>query len=366
MYVGDGMVVVAPHTGASVRYEPLAAGGWDGFARMLDAQSGPPIADAAITAAARAHQVPPDALAAELGLGLAADPDAGATALAAAMRRHPGDLAAALADALRDPSAAALVLRSASGPALGDGFAAAVRLLPTPPPQRRAVQKAPAHRGGRGLSVSGVVATAVGGAQRVAGQLDELGGKVSLQALEGLRNLLRFGVSGIAVFIPDPHLRDVAQFMTAVWDTIAFLRSGVELSGWSLWAARLSVPVGLVFGLSYLWQAYTARRRSDRIWYGLQAAGNILMSVGVATAGADLVGVGVASLEIPPVGVALIVTGGLLLAGACAYREWGWITDGGALRAARTGVHWVRAGATRAAGAVVDAGRSVVDALSPF
>jgi cell wall-associated NlpC family hydrolase len=366
MYVGDGMVVVAPHTGASVRYEPLAAGGWDGFARMLPAQPGPPMADAAITAAARAHQVPADAIAAELHLGLAADPDAAATALRAAMRRHPGDLAAALADALHDPSAAALVLRSASGPALGDGFGAAVRLLPTPPPPspRRTRPEARSHGGG--LSVSGVVATAAGGVQRAAGQLDELGGKVSLQALEGLRNLLRFGVSGIAAFIPDPHLRDVAQFMTVVWDTVAFLRSGVEISGWSLWAARLGVPVGFAFGLSYLWQAYTARRRSDRVWYGLQAAGNILMSVGVATAGADLLGAGVASLEIPPVGVALIVTGGLLLAGACAYREWGWLTGGGALSEARTGVRWARAKATRAAGAVVDAGRSLVDALNPF
>jgi hypothetical protein len=214
--------------------------------------------------------------------------------------------------------------------------------------------------------VSGVVATAAGAAQRVAGQLDELGGKVSLQALEGLRNLLRFGVSGIAAFIPDPHLKDVAQFMSAVWDTVAFLRSNLELSGWSLWAARLGVPVGFAFGLSYLWQAYAARRRSDRIWYGLQAAGNILMSVGVATAGADLVGVGVASLEIPPVGVVLIVTGGLLLAGACAYREWGWLTGGGAAGEARTGVHWARAKATRAAGAVVDAGRSVANAINPF
>jgi cell wall-associated NlpC family hydrolase len=365
MYVGGGMVVVAPHTGASVRYEPLAAGGWDGFARMLDAQAGPPMADPAITAAARAHQVPADALAAELRLGLAADPDAAATALRAAMRRHPGDLATALADALHDPSAAALVLRSASGPALGDGFAAAVRLLPTPPPRRGTAPEARAHGGG-GLSVSGVVATAAGGVQRVAGQLDELGGRVSLQALEGLRNLLRFGVSGIAAFIPDPHLRDVAQFITVVWDTVAFVRSGLELSGWSLWAARLGVPVGFAFGLSYLWKAYTARRRSDRIWYGLQAAGNILMSVGVATAGADLLAAGAASLEIPPVGVALIVTGGLLLAGACAYREWGWLTGGGAVRELRTGVRRARAKATRAAGAVVDAGRSVVDALNPF
>jgi cell wall-associated NlpC family hydrolase len=365
MYVGDGMVVVAPHTGASVRYEPLAAGGWDGFARMLDAQPGAPMPDPVVAAAARAHQVPVDALAAELRLGLAADPDAAAAALAAAMRRHAGDLAAALADALNDRSAAALVLRSASGPALGDGFGAAVRLLPTPSPPRRTAPEVRSHGGGR-PSVAGVVATVAGGAQRVLGQLDELGGRVSLQALEGLRNGLRFGLTGVSAFIPDSHLKDVAQFINVVWDTVAFLRSGLELSGWSLWGARLGAPLGFGFGLLALWDAYTARRRSDRIWYGLQGAGNILMSVGVATAGTDLVGVGVASLEIPPVGALLIVTGGLLLAGACVYREWGWLTSGGAVREARAGVHWARTTATRAAGAVVAAGRSVADALNPF
>ena len=123
--------------GCEVRFEPLAAGGWDGFARMLDPDPGTPPPDAAVEAAARAHQVPADALAAELGLGLAADPDAAAAALAAAMRRHPGDLAAALTEALGDPSAAALALRSASGQGLGTGFAAAIRLLPTPASRRR-------------------------------------------------------------------------------------------------------------------------------------------------------------------------------------------------------------------------------------
>jgi hypothetical protein len=366
MYVGDGMVVVAPHTGARVRYEPLAAGAWDGFARMLDVQPGAPTPDAAIAAAARAHQVPADALAAELRLGVAADPDTAAVALAAAMRRHPGDLAAALVDALHDPSAAALVLRSASGPALGDGFGAAVRLLPTPPPPRPSVPRARSHGGGGGLSLAGVVKAVAGGVESGAGQLDELGGKVSGQVLAGLRNGLRFGLVGVGVFIPDPHLRDVAQFISTVWDTVAFVRSGLELSGWSLWGARLGAPIGFLFGLWCAWDAWRARRRSDRIWYGLQAAGDILMSVGVATAGADLIGVGTASLEIPPVGAALIVTGGLLLAGACAYREWGWLTGGGAAREVRTGFRWARAKAARAAGTIVDAGRSVADALNPF
>ena len=119
--------------GASVRYEPLAAGGWDGFARHARCRARP--ADRRMRRS-RPRRAPTRCRRTRsrrsCSSGLAADPGAAATALAAAMRRHPGDLAAALADALGDPSAAALVLRSASGPGLGDGFGAAVRLLPTP------------------------------------------------------------------------------------------------------------------------------------------------------------------------------------------------------------------------------------------
>jgi cell wall-associated NlpC family hydrolase len=55
VYVGGGAVVVAPHTGAAVRYEPLAAGGWDGYGRL----AGPPPRgtppDPRVERAARAH-----------------------------------------------------------------------------------------------------------------------------------------------------------------------------------------------------------------------------------------------------------------------------------------------------------------------
>jgi len=60
------------------------------------------------------------------------------------------------------------------------------------------------------------------------------------------------------------------------------------------------------------------------------------------------------------------VAGATLLAGACLYREWGWLTGGGAVRQMRTGVRWARTEGTRAAGAVLHAGRSVADALNPF
>ncbi len=40
------------------------------------------------------------------------------------------------------------------------------------------------------------------------------------------------------------------------------------LDGPSLWVARGTILVGLVFAGLYAWQAYTARRRADQIWYG--------------------------------------------------------------------------------------------------
>ncbi len=92
------------------------------------APAGTPI-DPAVERAARTHQVPAHVIAAELELGVVADAGSAATALAAAQRRHPGDLQAALADALGDGSLAAAVLRQGSGPGL-EGAGGTVRLLP--------------------------------------------------------------------------------------------------------------------------------------------------------------------------------------------------------------------------------------------
>src|SRR4051794_16301581 len=127
IYAGDGAVIVAPHTGASVRFESLAAGGWDGFATLGAPVAGAP-ADDPVLRAARQSQVPAHVLAAELRLGLATDPAVAARALAAAMAAHPTSLDEALAAQLGDRSAAALVLRDGSGPALALGTE--VRLLP--------------------------------------------------------------------------------------------------------------------------------------------------------------------------------------------------------------------------------------------
>jgi cell wall-associated NlpC family hydrolase len=369
MYAGDGMVVVAPHTGARVRFEPLAAGGWDGFGRLLAGGTGPPPADPAVESAARAHQVPPDALAAELRLGLAADPQAAAVALARAMRRHPGDLAAALADATGDPSAGALTLRSASG--AGIAFSASVRLLPLPPPAvagglARAVpavrSAAQRSRGGGGLGgIVGVADTAGKAVERGAEQLDHLGGRMPVQALAGARNALRLGLTGAATFAPNRHLQDLATFAGAVADVLGVvgraIHGGMVLQGPSLWAARITTLSGIVFTGLYAWQAYRSRRRDDRIWYGVQALSTGLAAAGVMSAGADLVALGAGSVEIPPLGLGLMAAGGLVLAAGCIYRERGFIASA---------AHRVAGVARRAAGAVAGAGRSLVNAVNPF
>ena len=52
LYVGDGLVVVAPHTGADVQIEPLAAVPWDGYGRLLKGGRGDGLAGS-VAAAAR-------------------------------------------------------------------------------------------------------------------------------------------------------------------------------------------------------------------------------------------------------------------------------------------------------------------------
>jgi cell wall-associated NlpC family hydrolase len=354
MYVGGGTVVVAPHTGADVRFEPLAAGGWDGFGRLFGAGPVAEPADPAVEAAARAHQVPPYALTAELRLGLAHDPDAAASALAAAMRRHPGDLAAALGEALGDPSAAALVLRAASGIGL-HGFSGVVHLLPLAAAAVRAVGATAAPEAGEeGPESTSLVETAEKALERGGEQGDHLGSRLSVQAAAGFRNLARFGITAAATFLPDPHLRDLSTFAGAAWDGVesglAIARGGVELAGPSLWATRLTTPLGLGFSALFAYQAWTARRREDRVWYGAEAASSALTSAGAMTAGLDLVTLGAGTAEVPPLGAALMLAGVTVLGAACIYRER----------------HWLAGGARRGAGVALDAGRAVVDALNPF
>ena len=59
LYVGDGLVVVAPHTGADVTIEPLSAVAWDGYGRLLRGGRGGGLARSVAEAARRfAHPGP--------------------------------------------------------------------------------------------------------------------------------------------------------------------------------------------------------------------------------------------------------------------------------------------------------------------
>jgi hypothetical protein len=59
LYVGAGLVVVAPHTGADVQIEPLSAVPWDGYGRLLRGGRGDGLARSVALAARRfAHPAP--------------------------------------------------------------------------------------------------------------------------------------------------------------------------------------------------------------------------------------------------------------------------------------------------------------------
>jgi len=364
MYVGGGTVVAAPHTGAEVRYEPLAAGGWDGFGRLAGPPPSGPAADPAVERAALRHQVPAHAIAAELELGLAADADAAAAALAAAQRRHPGDLEAALADALGDPSLAAAVLRLGSGPGLADA-GASVRLLPlvepaAPPEVSSRMHVAPLPRpvGGGGGGIATPVAELVTGAQRAAEHLEETGGKAGFQGAAGLRTAGRAGLLVLSSFLPRAWERDLSSAAGSTWDAASAVagmsEGGMPLGLFGLWAARFTLAGSLIFAGSSLVSGLRASRRDDRIVALTQAAGYGLNAAGITTAGTGLLTAGAATAEIPPLGLALCAAGSALLVGSYAYRYRSSIGRA----------------AGRAAGAVTGAARTTVhaalDAINPF
>ena len=283
IYVGEGIVLSAPHTGAAVGYSPLAGGGWDGYGRLLPAEPGLP--QDPVEQAARRHGVPGHVLAAELELGLAGDADAAAAGLARAQKLHPGSLEQALAAQLGSASDAALVLRRGSGPALAlDGT---VRLRPLPPIEPSAGRRPPPvapllqPRGRRlpsagGQSWLGHVSTALSIGERAALQLGERGRALPLQAVAGIQHLSRFTLTGLGALLPDPDWRDAANLAgSRLGRGRRGRRSGrrsrhrrpgaVAASG--LWAARFSVIGGALSPGLFAAQAYSARRppRPDRL-----------------------------------------------------------------------------------------------------
>ncbi|HEY7257971.1 MAG TPA: C40 family peptidase [Gaiellales bacterium] len=354
MYVGGGTVVVAPHTGAQVRYEPVAAGGWDGYGRI----AGPPARgvqpDPAVERAARRHQVPTHVLAAELDLGLAADAEAAAAGLAAAQRRHPGDLQAALADALGDASLAAAVLRLGSGSGL-PAAGGAVRLLPVAdspaagpasPLRAEPVLRLPSRGGGGGPGwIAARLNEVVTGAQHVADHLEETGGKVGFQGAAGLRTLFRAGLLAFASMLPEEWERDLSSAAGSTWDAAEAVagaaEGGMPLGAFGIWAARFTLAGTLIFAASSFLAARRARSRDDWVFAVAQGTGYGLNAAGLATAGSGLLTAGAATAEIPPIGLGLLAAGSLILVASYGYRYRGAI-DGAldaAGNAARSALH---------------------------
>jgi cell wall-associated NlpC family hydrolase len=397
VYAGGGMVVVARHRGAPVSLQPLAAVPWDGFGRLLPPEPGAPLLVDATRSAALAAGAPPDVVAAELALGLARDARTAARELAAAQRRHGGDLADALGDVLGDRSAAALVLRAASGPALGAAFSADVRLLPRPrevlrsaaPPTATRVAPARAARPGpSGAGVGGLAGGAVDTAERGLEQLSRRGSRVSLQAFAAVRHLVRLGLTGAALLLPDERMRDAANLVGNTWDALSASthaaaawasRAGLVLRGARLLGARVSLVGSVLSFVLALRGIASARSRRARLRAGAMALGSAVETAGWATAGTSVVMLGVASAEIPPVGLALIAVGTVIVAGVAIYDN-AELLRRGALRAGRAAAAaWrLAAGACggavravkRAGSAVLERGRSLaasaLDAVTPW
>ena len=380
IFAGGGAVIVAPHSGARVRFEPLAAGGWDGFGSLAAVGPAPAAAvpDAALEAA-REFDVPAHVIASEVRLGLMPDVRAAARTLAAAMTAHPASLEAAVAAQLGGASAAALVLRDGSGPELGDGFAAEVRLLPrttadatgdgalfrspvpgTPPAQVRGG----ASLGSRLGDAGGAIAE---GTERALAQVAERGSHVAPQAFAAVRNAGRVGLTAASLIPGDTG--DLAGMAGSAWDAAEagvdavqlWGTDGLALSGFGLLAARISLLGNAFAAVTYGWQAYTARRRRDRIGYGLQSAGSGLMAAGM------VVGV-VVGTAIPPVGLALIAVGAGIVVAGYLYRHPGWVTTVAGVGGRALDLAWrvetapVRA-AVSAGGSVADTARSVISSI---
>jgi cell wall-associated NlpC family hydrolase len=387
IYVGDGTVLSAPHTGARVGYSPLAYGGWDGYASLLPA--GPAPLEDPVSAAARRSGVPGHVLAAELRMGLASDPDAAAEALARAQAAHPGSLQAALAAQLGSSSAAALVLRDGGGS--GVDLSGAVRLVPVPrgvadaghddEPLPPAPAQAPGGRPAAGpaaaSSWSDDLGTALDAGGHTAEQLGERGRAVPLQAAAALQHLSRFGLTALGGLLPDPDWRDAVNLVGSIWDTYSAVRDltaaaaagGLELSGVGLWAARFSVLGGALSTGLFAAQAYSARRSRDRVGYGLMAVGSAATTAGLMTAGGSLLAMGATSSVVPPVGLTLIAVGACICVTGYLVRHPEWCRGAARIGARALDVAWraqtapVRAAASVASG-VADRARSLAGSIS--
>ena len=374
IYVGEGTVLAAPHTGAQVGYSTLASGGWDGFGRLLPSEPG--LRSDPVERAARVAGVPPHVIDAEMGLGLADDPESAARALAGAMAAHPDSLADAVTAQVGDASKAALVLRWASGPALETD--STVRLVPvdataaSEPPIETRVPSGPVpaeRRSSGGGSLLGHLGTALDAGERVAEQLGERGRAIQLQAAGAIEHLSRFGLTALGAVLPDPDWRDAANLAGSAWDVATASADlartagtgGLELAGIGLWAARFSAVGGALSAGLFAVQAYRSRRTRDRAGYGMMAAGSLLTTAGLATAGGSLLALGATTSVIPPVGLGLMATGAALCAGGYLVRHPEWCRR--ALDAGGTALDLAWRVQTAPVRAVASVGGAVVDGV---
>ena len=293
MYVGGGMTVVAPHTGAVVAYEALAANPWDGFGRLL---KGPPASDpveSRVEAAARRYGVPPNVVSAELQHWPDRDPDRVAAALARSMRAHDHDLMSALTEQLGgDASAAAVIIRTASGPALGAGFSATIELLPRQHP-RSSSDLPPLAGPGRGSIISNLAGTLTNGVEWVG---DLRHGK-GLRLPEHLGHGWNLGLDMFGI-VPG-IVGAVAQVASAARDIynvvsdLMVVREVAQTAGrWARVLRFANIAIWLLQALMGGYAAYRARSWRGRIYNGVMCAAGI---AGVAAgAGRDGGGPGVA------------------------------------------------------------------------
>jgi hypothetical protein len=280
-------------------------------------------------------------------------------------------------------------MRAASGPGLGSGFAAEVRLLPEPVSGATAAADAgPAAAAAGGLpeaaqpgnggssgglagSVAQAADSAVGGAGRIAG-MAESEGRSTLGGLAGVRHLSRLALSALALF-PDRTVSAAASAAGSVWDVAAGvaelinggLEDGMVATGGALWASRLTAVGGLLSAITGGVLLMTGRTRRQRILGAAQAVGGAVQVAGFATAGTDLIVLGAAGMEVPPVGAALIVTGTVITCGVVLYQSWPALSAAGGSAARWAGGRIGRAaGRVRsAAGAAWDGARSLASAL---
>jgi hypothetical protein len=218
--------------------------------------------------------------------------------------------------------------------------------------------------------------TALRAGEAVAAQLGERGRTMPLQAAAGIRNLSRFGLTGVGALLPDPDWRDGANLAGTAWDAAAGARElvaavgteGVEISGIGLWAARFSLVGGALSTGMFAVQAYSARRTRDRVGYGLMAAGSAATTVGLLTGGGSLLALGAATSVVPPVGLALIAAGATLCAVGYLVRHPEWCRAALSAGGRALDVAWrvqtapIRV-ATSVASAASDGAKTVLDAI---